>query len=149
MWKPDFGWTVHLHGLRLHGIALQGPAPGTVVDPVAPDDLRRVAVRGAREWLTPYLQDPASMHLGERAFVVLTACRILYTLDSGEIASKPAAGVWARERLDRAWTDIIDSALTWRKHHSDDSSIPLSDTIAFIRVVQNQVEQWDGPAGRR
>lgn len=107
---------------------------------MTPDQLRTVVVRGAREWLTPYVDDPASLHLGARAFVVLTSCRILYTLDTGEIAPKPVAGAWARHRLDRGWTNLIESALAWRKQDSDDRAIPLSETIAFIHFVQGVVE---------
>jgi hypothetical protein len=148
MWIPNFGWTLHLYGLRRHAIVLHGPEPSTLVDPVTSDDLCRVVARGAREWLTPYVEDPASLHLEARAFVVLTACRMLYTLETGEIAPKPLAGAWARDRLDGAWTALIDSTLRWRKHHTDDASISLPDTIALIRFVQKQVAESVWSSGR-
>src|SRR5215213_1146022 len=34
-------WVIQCHILREHGIVLAGPAPRDLIDPIAPDDLRR------------------------------------------------------------------------------------------------------------
>lgn len=113
----DPGWLVQSHVLRLHGRALVGPDPRTLVDPTSPGDLRRTVAASAPLWLEPLLADPTPLrHSGSRAYLVLTLCRVLYTLAHDDVASKQVAGRWARASVDRRWTDLIDQALAWRKN---------------------------------
>jgi hypothetical protein len=58
-------------------------------------------------------------------------CRALYTLERGQLASKPVSAAWAMEHLDPPWTDQVDRALSWRHdRRPDDAAFP--DTLAFI-----------------
>ncbi len=43
---------------------------------------------------------------GQR-YAVVTACRILYTLDTAEVASKAGALEWAQRRLDPRWRPLL------------------------------------------
>ena len=45
-------------------------------------------------------------------FGVLTLCRVLYTLRTGEIASKRAAGVWALGHVAAQWRPLLRRSLT-------------------------------------
>ena len=51
-------WVIHRHVLREHGVALVGPAARTLIDPVAPDDLRTAVGGILREWWRPMLGAP-------------------------------------------------------------------------------------------
>jgi predicted nucleotidyltransferase len=83
-----------------HGVALLGPDPQTLIDPISSEDLRaavraRLLDRGSwadqpdnPDWLLPR---------GHKAYVVETMCRALYTLAWGELASKQRGVAWAIE----------------------------------------------------
>ncbi len=89
----------------------------------------RYGQREAREdptWL-PWLRERQS-----QAFVVLTLCRLLYTLERAAVASKPAAACWAQEALDDRWSPLIDRALAG--HHAQGPIEPWEEqqTLALI-----------------
>src|SRR6185436_20935863 len=76
-------WVIQSHILREHGIVLSGPAPRDLIDPVAPDHLRRAMRSLLREWWAPMLHDIARLRSDEyQAYAVLTMCRALYTLET-------------------------------------------------------------------
>lgn len=119
--------------LREHGIGLAGPEPNTFIDPVSPDELRKETRDLVQDWWKQQLDDPTRIRRrGYQAYAVLTMCRALYTLETGDIASKPTAAGWARCRLPGRWHGLIDRALSWR---SDDGVDDLAATLELIRYV--------------
>ncbi|HEX9606366.1 MAG TPA: aminoglycoside adenylyltransferase domain-containing protein, partial [Gemmatimonadaceae bacterium] len=100
-------WVIHRHMLREHGVVLAGPAPGTLIDPVSPNELRQAALGILHEWWMPMLADaPLLQNMFYRCYAVLTMFRMLYTIRHGTIVSKPVAARWAEEVLDRRWTPL-------------------------------------------
>jgi hypothetical protein len=47
-------------------------------------------------------------------YAVTTLCRILYTLETGQVASKRVSLLWARDNLDPKWQVLISKALEGR-----------------------------------
>ncbi len=94
--------------LREHGITLAGPAPRSFI-PVVPADLLR---REAAVSLPTLLDDLASwididtLAWGQR-YAVVAACRIVYTLETAEVASKQGALEWALRTLARRWQPLL------------------------------------------
>jgi hypothetical protein len=89
----DRSWVIHLHVLRENGLIVVGPAPRNLIDPVDPDDLRWAMAELMESWWGPMCKDTRPLlrhHIGYQAYAVLTMCRVLYTLDSGAVTSKPA-----------------------------------------------------------
>ena len=127
-------WIIQRHIIREQGVALAGPPPSTLIDPVSPDDLRG-AVRGIlREWWEPMLPDGAWLRRGGeyQAYAVLTMCRALYTLRHGRIASKPVSAAWAQGELGAGWAGLIKRASAWRH---DAPSADLSGALEFVRFT--------------
>lgn len=113
----DTAWLVHLWILRDRGVTLTGPAPQTLIDPVSPEDLRRAMLEPLHDWANPMLEDPAPLQFrGYQSYVVLTLCRILYTLGTGRVATKPVAARWALANLDARWAPLIERA--WEGRHN-------------------------------
>ncbi|MCA9961007.1 MAG: DUF4111 domain-containing protein [Anaerolineales bacterium] len=129
-------WLIQRHILREQGVVVAGPAIRPFIDPVSPNDLR-YAVRGVlQEWWAPMLQDASWLQRRDyQAFAVLTMCRILYTLEWGEVASKPVSAQWAMAAIEPQWTPLITRALAWPQAPQPDE---LAATIAFIRYTHNQ-----------
>jgi hypothetical protein len=108
-------WIIQRHILREQGVALAGPELRPLIDPVSPDDLHWSVRETLCEWWLPMLEMPdPRMAGGEyRAYAVLTMCRALHTLESGEIASKRESARWAMDALDATWRPLIEQAVTW------------------------------------
>src|SRR5918996_3112853 len=108
MVSHDDWWIIHRYILRERGITIVGPAPQTLIDPVSPDDLRQAMLSILNGWATQILNNPDLMNSrGYQSYVVLSLCRILYTLQFGDVVSKPVAARWAKETLEEPWVSLI------------------------------------------
>jgi predicted nucleotidyltransferase len=137
MMRHDADWVVQRHLIREHGLVLLGPAPAMLINPVSPDDLRRAMRELLPEWLAPMLENPPDVRTrGYQSFIVLSICRILYTLEHGEVVSKKAAADWGEATLHARWTPLIRGAWIGRQ---DPGTAPragdLTETWAFIRYA--------------
>ena len=146
MMRHDNDWVVQRYTLRERGITLAGPAPQTLIDPVLPNDLRR-AMLAIMWWPKEILDDPAQIKkCGYQSYIVLTMCRMLYTLQLGVVASKPVAARWALETLDHRWRSLIERAVDGRQHPQAEAlSEDLSGTMDFIRYTLECSRQFEIP----
>lgn len=133
----DECWAVHRAILRQCGIVLFGPPPESLIDPVTPDELRQAASIALTRWLAPLCDAPERItHLGYQSYLVLTICRILYTLDHGAVKSKGTAAAWGQAHLDPDFRSLIAAA--WHERlHSEGLLRPaaIQQTLAFIRYA--------------
>jgi predicted nucleotidyltransferase len=143
----ESAWSVQRFTLREHGRAVAGPEPRTLLDAVDPDEMRREGVAIAREWLEKADTDPSWLAWFRRrdsqAFVVLTLCRLLYTLETGTVASKPAAARWAQPMLGPRWTGLIERALAGQKDPSEIAESEVDESLALIRHTVEQFRKWE------
>ena len=140
-------WVVHQHMLHDHGIAVAGPAPQTLVDPVAPNDLRRAMLSVLSGWVTGILRDPAQMtSRGYQSYIVLSLCRVLYTLEHGDVVSKAAAARWAQETLGACWTPLIEDAWEGRRHPGTEPPTDgVNETLEFIQFTLERGQHIEFP----
>lgn len=132
----DSSGVIQRHVLREHGITLAGPPIREQIDPVPPDELRRAVLAMGRQWLAGLRADPRPLrHQGYQGYVVMTICRMLYTLQFGTIVSKPAASRWAREALGPRWAPLIDRAL------AED----VDETVDMIDFALDRVRAYPQP----
>ena len=126
-------WIIERHILREYGVLLFGPDPGELIDPVKPDDLRQAVRSTLRDWWALKLDDPSFIRDPEyQVFAVKTMCRALYTLERGEVCSKPEAVIWALETQDARWHDLIRAARDWRPGLAFDRLGEVLDLIRFV-----------------
>jgi len=135
----ESGWAFQAYTLREHGVAVAGPAPHTWIEPVAPGAMRAAVIAIAGEWQDRARHDPAWLvWLGEgqaQAFVVLTLCRLLYSLDTGAVASKPVAARHAQETLGTGRAGLIERALAGQRDKGKAPQADVNDTLALIDYV--------------
>lgn len=135
MMSHDADWVVQRHLIREHGLVLLGPPPRTLIDPVSGEEMKRAMRELVEEWLVPLVEKPQVIRTrGYQSFLVLSTCRILYTLDRGDVISKRAAALWAEQVLDSRWTALIQGAWAGRQNPDPPPRAEdLTDTWSFIR----------------
>ena len=140
----DESWLVHRAILRERGITLAGPPPQTLVDPVTSTELRQAMLAVLRRWPGPLLQEPARLGVwGLHTYVVITLCRMLYTMHYGTVTSKAIAARWAQETLDRQWKSLIEQAWAWRYQPQPTASAEVVETtMAFIRYALEYSQEF-------
>jgi hypothetical protein len=132
-------WSIQRYIVRELGAAIAGPPPRTLIDQIAPAELRALVRDTGLDFWSRQLADPGWLQTREyQAFAILTMCRILYTLAHSAIAAKSVAAAWAREALDPRWRPLIDRALAWRYDHTPDD---MTAMLAFIRYTLGYCRQ--------
>jgi hypothetical protein len=137
----DEGWNIHRWVLRERGILVAGPSPETLIDPLDPARLKKAMQPVLCGWAAGFLEAPERMgqQRGYQSYIVLTICRILYTLSTGKVASKPSAARWARETLDPRWAPLIERA--WEGRHSGSSAIQEGEVEATLDFIRYGLER--------
>ena len=138
--RHDTDWIVQRFVLREHGRVIAGPDPKTLIDPISATDLRR-AILGFMWWWREQLENTRRVaRSGYQAYAVLTMCRILYTLENGDVRSKPAAAHWAKTTLRARWSPLIQRALDWQPGIEMDR---LDETLEFIRFTLDRSRDFE------
>lgn len=97
--------------MREYGITLAGPTPDILIDPISAEDLKAEVRATMREWASDIFAGRYQItNQWAWPFVVLTYCRMLHTLQTGSVGSKPAGAAWAKSALGDAWSDLIERA---------------------------------------
>jgi predicted nucleotidyltransferase len=124
-----------------HGITLAGPDPQALLAPVPVDALKREVLTTMDDWGQQILKDPEQINRWwAQPFAVLGYCRMLHTLQSGQITSKRVAAKWAESALDKKWSGLIRRAwderplLAIRTGHTAGVA-ELAKTLEFIRYA--------------
>jgi hypothetical protein len=145
----DATWDIHRYILREHGVRVAGPPLQELIDPVTTDQLRRAASTILTGWEAGLLAGTERIQGREyQSYTVLSLCRILYTLQIGDVTTKPSAALWCQERFGLPWSALIESALEGRQHWD----IPLlpgevQATLDFIRYAVSQLHSYNEPKG--
>ncbi len=135
--SEDVRWT-----LRERGVTLAGADAKQFVAEVPADVLRSKM----RVLIARFLPDLLSWtNFDEVAwsqrYAVTTLCRMLYTLETGEVTSKQNALEWAKSALPERWRELVQQAI-------DDRPLPWNDpprpgsveaTIAFADYAKQSV----------
>jgi hypothetical protein len=140
--------------LREKGVVLAGPDPKTLIDPVTAQDLaanvRALFKLIAAEWL------PRPARFDRRwlaAFFVTLACRMLHTLETGAVHSKPAGTAWALANLEPRWAPLIERSLARAREPLAKKLEPaeraeVAEMLAFLRYAMRLAAPRTPPAGR-
>jgi predicted nucleotidyltransferase len=127
--------------IREKGVVLAGPAPETLIEPIAADTLRREIMEVVVGWGQQILADPAPYHNRfYQGFLVLNFCRMLHDLHTGVNGSKRAGAEWAKSQLDPSWSSLIDRAWSCRPDPAvsvREAPTPedFADTLKFVQYA--------------
>lgn len=133
--------------LRSASIPLLGPPPTSLVDPVSETELRRDIDQTMCGWGREILADPARWsNRFYQGFIVLNYARTWCDLAAGSLGSKRRAAAWAKERVDRAFSDLIDRAWSTRPDPARSVATPADPhdfalTLEFLRMILDRCEE--------
>lgn len=140
-------WIIQRYILRERGVHILGPDLQTLVDPVSVDERRRAVAEVLPLWVNRILEDPSVINKrGYQSYCVLSLCRMLYTLKTGDIISKRVAAQWAKENLASHWRPLIERA--WIGRQSPDLDADPEDvreTCAMMRFTLQQIKPTPYP----
>ena len=132
--------------LHEHGITLAGPPARHVVDPV-PAEALRARMRTELPGLLGGLESWISWDVAWcQRYVVTTYCRVLATLATGRVLSKPDALRWAGDALDRRWRPLLEQALADRAAFDPDEP-PRPGSVEETRAFAAYCVGRGAPAG--
>ncbi len=128
-------WVLERRTVREHGVVITGPEPKTLIDPVAPDELRAAVGAELRARTTNWGDGSWPRRelavVGAQAFEVETACRALLTLEIGELSTKREAVEWALASLPARWSGLIE----WSQMHPKDPAVDegrIPEVLEFL-----------------
>jgi len=134
--------------LREHGIALAGPPPTHLINPVPLSGLE-AEIREVMASFGGALLD-GSVVIDRhwlQGFTAVLFARMLCTLGTGEVRSKPASVEWALANLDAEWHGLIERAWTAREQQFRGAGSPemnaatpadpeeVASTLEFVRFA--------------
>jgi predicted nucleotidyltransferase len=133
---------------RQDGISVEGPPLDSLLPPIP----EREYLEEVRAYLAGFrgrLEDDASP--GSQAYAILTMCRGLAALRSGDRLSKREAAIAIQREFPR-WSDLIDRALRWRDRQwrvdQTDGAVTVAETRAFIADMDELIERTSRPVPR-
>jgi hypothetical protein len=142
----ESGWPIQRYTLREHGVVVSGPDPSSLLDPVNSDDLRQASAAIVERWRDQAQRDPEWVVWlrapDNHTFVVLTLCRLLYTLETGSVASKPEAARWVERTLPSLWSGPLGHATTGQHATDDELEDAVTNTLALLEYTYEHYQQW-------
>ncbi|HKV57882.1 MAG TPA: aminoglycoside adenylyltransferase domain-containing protein [Ktedonobacteraceae bacterium] len=130
------------------GIRLSGPECDALPLDVTWDDVLDTMRFNLNVYFVRKAKHPHTyLHSGAVEFAVSNLCRILTTIEEGEIISKSESLIRWRERLPARWQKLIDEAWRIRQHIKTPSLYRsritrMKETLAFITYVRTRQEDF-------
>jgi len=149
--EHDNNWHVRWI-LREQGITLVGPEPQTILRSIPNAELlgeMRISLHRIMLIFEEAIHQPLNFFNSQfgQSFVVLTYCRMLHTLHTGEVQSKKAGAEWAKEFVAPEWRQLIDRAWEDREGVRFGEKIGLradeqllEETLEFIEYAVVRVD---------
>lgn len=134
--EPLKDWLQNWYIVRENSKTLFGLPPKSVIPPITREECAEAIRRYAAE-----INERVKHSLNQKgqAYAILTMCRVLCFLKTGEQASKKQAALWAQQQLPE-WSGIIQKAVAWRqeqREESTDNTATLPETTRFVNFVYN------------
>jgi hypothetical protein len=135
-------WVLERWTVRQHGVALCGPHPATLIDPIAPAELRAAVIARLPDW-DDWANQPHDpdwrLPRRHKAYVVESMCRALYTLATGDLPGKRQAVAWALTALPERWHSLVQRSRSWRTDDTVDMAI-VPEVMAFVHWTAQQAQ---------
>jgi hypothetical protein len=147
-WR-EMQWSEHCNSavarwiLNQHGVTLAGPSPGQLVDPIPRGVLRGDMHREIPTFISDLLGWISLDIAWAQRYAVESLCRMWFSFEMDQVASKPDSVNWALARLDVRWHPLLHNALDDRLRGFDPTQRPaaylVEETLEFAELVTQAV----------
>lgn len=120
-----------------------GPPAAEIVPPVSAGALRENMRRNIA-FLQRRMPSYVRSGTANTVFGVLTLCRALYTLRTGEVTSKRAAARWALRHMAPCWSPLLRRALARYGHDDGIDLVLAAGTVPFAAYVAHVARRRPG-----
>ena len=131
-------WAQNWYIVRRTGKTLFGPPPTTLFPPVTQEEFRACVKRYMVEL---HGRGRTGQPRKEQGYEILTFCRAIYALETGNQASKKQAALWAQKKFPK-WAPLIKNAFAWRqawREENIDHSATQAETNKFLSFARDRV----------
>jgi predicted nucleotidyltransferase len=137
------------HTTREYGIALHGADAKSLIESVLPQELKLEVKAVMHNWGTQILESPSKISTRwYQQFAIISYCRMLETLQTGQVKSKRSAALWGQQHLEAQWHDLIATA--WQEHAIQRQNYKkpanlndMTRTLEFIRYALELTKGMD------
>ena len=143
LYPYGYEWILEKFLIKEKGIVVFGPPPSQFIEPISADDVRRANAKILIGDWQPFLVESSRLKNDEyKAYAVLTMCRCLFLFANNEMASKPTAIVWVKEKFPE-WKELVKVASNWRAGQSFDKLEEVKDFIKFTIEFTNATNEGE------
>ena len=133
-------WLLNWYFVRDCGITVLGEPPETIIAPVSKKEFIEAVREQARERAENI--ENAKFSRPFQAYLIMTFCRALYAVETGEQASKKHAASWVKNRFPE-YAGLIENAFKWReqrrnKNINHEETFP--ETKEFVSRIANLIK---------
>lgn len=136
------GWVFQLHSLREHSLVVSGADPHTLMPPTDRKFMPPAVAAISKMWLDDAANDPTWIDwlrvVPNQQFVLKTLCRMLYSLATGDVCSKPPAVRWGQAHLPSRWVALLETSLASASKTGLITDALVDETIAFVRYTHER-----------
>lgn len=129
-----------------HAIPLSGPDFKTLIDPVTVDLMQDEIHAVMVNW-EGWIHDDLEMYSNRfyQTFISISYARMLQTLSTGRVHSKPAGVAWAQANLPQEWGDHVAHAQSLRNDpainvYTPASPADMQKTLEFVTFANQQAD---------
>ena len=129
-------WILDRRIIRERSVALNGPAPRDLIDPISDDEVRSAVSRRLNDWLewAKAIEDPDwNLGIRHKRYIVQTMCRSLRTMATGEISTKSESVEWALSALPEPYRSTVEESKAWEQGNPSDPQTLNEDLRRLIQ----------------
>ncbi len=133
------------------GIALCGPDIRSLLQPIDTDALKQESRQTLLDWGRDILVHPENYaNRFYQGLIALTCCRVLHTVESGQVHSKRASADWAKTALPSKWHGLVARTWSTRPDPYTTSRTPADEgdyraTLSLLRLAMARLGALPAP----
>ena len=132
-------WILNWRNVLTRGETIVGPPPPDIGPEITDEAFRRAVELQLESWTEDVRAPWVAYVPAHQGYIVVTICRALYALSTGEQTSKEEAVAWAAERFP-AWSDFVNDALA--QYRADLTEKHMA-TVAFVDYAASEARGLD------
>jgi len=132
-------WILDWRSVCTQGETIVGPPPREIGPEITDEAFRRAVELQLEAWTKDVRAPWVAYVPAHQGYIVVTVCRALYALSTGDQTSKEEAVAWAAERFP-AWSDLVNDALA--QHRADLREQHMA-TVAFVDYAASESHRLD------